>query len=927
MGDSEGFEIKLKLPDFAEHIQEPLFLLSIIAFLIAAARLIVGMGSVAGVLYIGSFFIGCLSLYFIKMYFKGGTKNFWFFGVPVLIFVVTLFLYYSTIYAGGMGRDYTIFSVVFGVFLLAYAASMHKLMKPQMAAVLALFLSTLIIHLVPAELPFISNIDPYWYYKWADLTYTTGFLPDHDYMTYPIWGGIQKYNPNIPPGLNISVVPLFASLFIASMATLTKLIGISLYDVAMLYGGIMGALTVLLFYLLVKELFHDMPPYNNIAAILAAFMLMLSPAFAISAIASNTEDDAMGMFLFVASFYLFVMAFRRKSLILALLSGYSFLLLRMSWGGYVYAAIIIAIFSIVYSLVNFIHRRDCLEHIPYVLIALIPSFLTPFFLHPLKTLPNINSFYPGNIIAATLAGMLLVTIILENIRKHRYGKNRVEKKVFMDSIENTIRDNMAPITLLIVASVIAGSYYIGWDLIKNQMLEIVKDVRAHDVITVTIAEQNPTSNSIKEFLAYTPMRFGIAILYGLVMIPVLLYIGLTRRSFGALFILTWSLPMIYGVYNKSQYLFTASVPIAALGATIGLFSIAKKKDFESIRIIGAIFVMITPLIFIPFTGASNYDKFVGVHPLYTGLGDVYYWQPALTWMREKTPNNTAIITWWDYGHWITSTGYRSVLIDNLQADAFQIQDVARFFVNKTSEEEAFDIVRNYSSMYSNITNLYPEGVDLRYVVIDWTMIGKGSALHEIATGDIDNEIIGSFRNYAHCGFSPQESDLKPRITTKEDGTVAYTQRIVFRCVPAYISYVIFDVSENSFTVSVMDLYGRRILWDNWIQDNDASILGVQPLSTIMTCTTQWARLPENNICRFPPYNTLVYVPGEFSDFMMTKLYLGDYIEEYKQYGLYNREITPLKHFRLLDEFNGFEDYPGEQDYSSWGYVRAYEIID
>jgi len=58
---------------------------------------------------------------------------------------------------------------------------------------------------------------------------------------------------------------------------------------------------------------------------------------------------------------------------------------------------------------------------------------------------------------------------------------------------------------------------------------------------------------------------------------------------------------------------------------------------------------------------------------------------------------------------------------------------------------------------------------------------------------------------------------------------------------------------------------------------------------------------------------------------MTKLYLGDHLEEYQNAGLADPTIEKPKYFKLVDGFLGDPRNP-EDDHSYWGYVRVYKII-
>ena len=36
----------------------------------------------------------------------------------------------------------------------------------------------------------------------------------------------------------------------------------------------------------------------------------------------------------------------------------------------------------------------------------------------------------------------------------------------------------------------------------------------------------------------------------------------------------------------------------------------------------------------------------------------------MQWLRENTPKDAVIASWWDYGYWISTLGERKTLADN-----------------------------------------------------------------------------------------------------------------------------------------------------------------------------------------------------------------------------------------------------------------------
>ncbi|MFH1721408.1 MAG: STT3 domain-containing protein [Candidatus Altiarchaeota archaeon] len=893
---------------------------------------------------------GAASIYFIFVHRKKKSYQAIYIAIPIAILITTIFLYHSYTFEQltperTLQRDFSILAVFFGILSLLVGFSGQQKISLTNTLVIGIFFGTLITHLTPYPYPFLSALDPYWFYKWSQETYSTGYLPEYDYMVYPYKGGIlnhEEYLMNNPDAIYDGAglqyyasgffAPLINTLFAFLLEPLNFLLespGLGLYETAILYPGVISAFTVLLIYLLVKDLFHEQEPYNRVAGILASFFLAFSPAFSTRAVAGNAEEDSIGMFFLVASFYLFARAMHKRNLRSALLAGLGFFTLTLTWSGFRYIIMVVGLSSAIYSLVNALQKRFSAWHTPYVFLSIFPVFLIGLVLHERGTIPEL--FLPaGELVLFSFLGGTFVPIIIEAIRQ-MLDKTRdsTEGEDLPNGAERFIYQNVIKISLVCLIILVAALMIKGPESVFARFYEAAVLTKTQGVVGKTIAEQNPLAGDFSGFLQQGYGRFGLALYYGLLMIIPLAYISYKNRSFGAIAVLCWSVPMMWGVFNKSQFLFVSSASIAVLGASIGLLSAVKKEDLDSLRIIGFCLIIFAPIAYLPFFGGWNFNKFVGVTPMHMGPGwDRSYWEPALNWFSQNTDANEAILTWWDYGHWLTSVSHRPVLIDNLQADQSQIQDVAQFFVNKTTEDEAFEIVKIYNKAYQDWRN-----VTLRYATIDWSMIGKGSALHFIATGVIEDGTEGSFKNYAQCGFAPEASSLSPQMVMREDGNFHSVRKVVFGC-SGYIGVVVFEVATDDAgrvvlsKIIVREVFrdpasgktflGAEIPWEAWAAENDASLLGVQHPRDILTCALSSGQPDQPVACRIPTFNTLIYTPGEFSDFMMTKLYLGQYLDAYKDMGLYNREITPLKHFELVWDGLG-------QD-GNFGTVKIWRII-
>ncbi|NPA22072.1 MAG: hypothetical protein GXN92_00630 [Candidatus Micrarchaeota archaeon] len=77
------------------------------------------------------------------------------------------------------------------------------------------------------------------------------------------------------------------------------------------------------------------------------------------------------------------------------------------------------------------------------------------------------------------------------------------------------------------------------------------------------------------------------------------------------------------------------------------------------------------------------------------------WVDAMEWLYNSTPNNSRIISWWDYGHWINYWGERKAVIRNEHSVLEMILDTAYAFVmgNETTLEE---VMERYDAQYALI---------------------------------------------------------------------------------------------------------------------------------------------------------------------------------------------------------------------------------
>ena len=82
------------------------------------------------------------------------------------------------------------------------------------------------------------------------------------------------------------------------------------------------------------------------------------------------------------------------------------------------------------------------------------------------------------------------------------------------------------------------------------------------------------------------------------------------------------------------------------------------------------------------------------------------WCESLEWVRDNTPPNAVILSWWDYGYWISRIGQRKSYINPGQ-DPERITNTASYFLSPSGETSIdFDyLILDYSTITSKFRGI------------------------------------------------------------------------------------------------------------------------------------------------------------------------------------------------------------------------------
>jgi dolichyl-diphosphooligosaccharide--protein glycosyltransferase len=175
---------------------------------------------------------------------------------------------------------------------------------------------------------------------------------------------------------------------------------------------------------------------------------------------------------------------------------------------------------------------------------------------------------------------------------------------------------------------------------------------------------------------------------------------------------------LLGVYTSSAFVrleLFSSLSLIILGS-VGLSIITKevfrqeKKENKKIirshpktlKISYAVIIAILLLIPLTVPVSANWINSAHVPPTILNGGSNFNisttdWLDAMTWLKENTPQDAVVASWWDYGYWITTMGERKSLADNATLIDSRIKRIAEMFLS--TPDESWKILQELDADY------------------------------------------------------------------------------------------------------------------------------------------------------------------------------------------------------------------------------------
>ena len=547
----------------------------------------------------------------------------------------------------------------------------------------------------------LNEFDPFFNFR------ATEFLLNNGLFEYLDWHDVKSWYPN---GRDISAT---SQVMLHVTAAITYQIfgsNMELYDFTILFPGIIGALTTIVIFALVRTI------GGTTAGLFASLLFAISVPIIIRGSMGWFKSEPLGLFYGLFGLYLFLSGIKsdNKKITISKLIGGGILMTfgLASWGGIQFFIIPIGIFIFALPFV----RKDLgfsIWSIPVFVVSLL--------------LTTIMFERPGIDFVLGLGGfsIILPTIFLIICKfTQKFSKS-----------ENQIRNCLI---LLLIVFLIA-SFIIILNM-ENQFLQY-PSYRYLNAINPFLTTTNPLVDSVAEhattrihesffmhsifmifaglgtWIIFNKLKSESSQIFPKHLITFWIIFNKLKSESSKDFprdLMVFTLILgLTGVYVGSAFvrleLFT-SISVIFL-SSIGLSIITKeifnyKKQLHSIQnkiikvsyVGGILILMILPLIF----PASNWVSILDAPATILNGGTGYKvatndWKDSLEWIKLNTPSDSIILSWWDYGYWITTMSERTTVVDNSTIDSKQIQKVANIFLS--SPDDAWNMLQETGSDY------------------------------------------------------------------------------------------------------------------------------------------------------------------------------------------------------------------------------------
>lgn len=530
------------------------------------------------------------------------------------------------------------------------------------------FSTAFIIRSQPLEYGFeLHEFDPYFNYR------ATQYLVDNGWEAYYTWDDELSWYPD---GRDVSSSSQVALHHTAAVTYTLFGFGSPLYDFTIMFPVVFGSLTVVVMFALVRVI------GGTTAGLIAAMLMSVSLPIILRGTAGWFKSEPLGLFYGILGTYLFLSGIKTDRYPIAaakIFFGAAFVSFSISaWGGSQFFVIPIGVFIMCLPFIRS-DRRFLVWAVPLFAVSLLSTIM--LFERPGS---NFVLGFGGIAILGPTIFLVACTVL------HRITKGR------------NARRNYA---FLLIGVMVAGIG--GIPLAAETGVITTPSFRYLNAVNPFLVATDPLTDSVSEHQTTTITQSFLfhSVLMVFAGIGIWLLLDKRAKEFHKINsdMMIFALVVgMFGVYISSAFIrlevfgSIAIIILASLGVSVLvrriMTDVSKSQAQFPIRmslVAGVTILLVLPVV-VPTTNviaATNVPASIltGATIFGTTTDD---WLHAYEWIRNNTPEDAVVASWWDYGYWTQTLGERASIADNATVDKERIEDIATMFLSRPDEAHA-----------------------------------------------------------------------------------------------------------------------------------------------------------------------------------------------------------------------------------------------
>jgi asparagine N-glycosylation enzyme membrane subunit Stt3 len=367
------------------------------------------------------------------------------------------------------------------------------------------------------------------------------------------------------------------------------------------------------------------------------------------------------------TFLFFLKAARTGKFVFSVIGGLSLGYLSLSWGGYQFVYLILPIIAIILVL-----SKKYNENLLISYAGVQGTGLLVFSLY--------NRFKYSKIFTdLEIGGIFFFSIIL--VVFHLLYTQKTEKPALYEKFLRVIKWFIIPgiIVFAIIVWIAPEIVPFGFGARFNTILSPL--FRGNFALVASVAEQMPSSWSVFYYQTLIP----------LLLIPLGIFFCFKRLNAADIFLIAFILLMYYFTGSMIRIILLFA-PAAALIGSYGLVSVLKifgsflgekrvgisRKRRRQVKGTLGSSEALAAYILVGFLCIAQvvHTTDIAIDQMSWGQmapqGVLHEWEETLTWMKNNLDGTDVVVSWWDYGYWLTPIANVTTVNDNATKNATRI---------------------------------------------------------------------------------------------------------------------------------------------------------------------------------------------------------------------------------------------------------------